>query len=50
VEAGQVLFIVEAMKMENEIAATHAGVIAEVRAQVGGTVEAGGLLATYAAK
>ncbi|HMQ29876.1 MAG TPA: acetyl-CoA carboxylase biotin carboxylase subunit [Chloroflexaceae bacterium] len=48
VEAGQVLFVVEAMKMENEIAAPHAGTLAEVRAQVGGTVEAGGVLATYA--
>jgi acetyl-CoA/propionyl-CoA carboxylase biotin carboxyl carrier protein len=47
VEAGQVLFVVEAMKMENEIAAPHAGLIAEVRASAGGTVEAGGLLATY---
>ncbi len=47
VEAGQVLFIVEAMKMENEIAAPHAGTLAEVRAQEGATIEAGGVLATY---
>jgi acetyl-CoA/propionyl-CoA carboxylase biotin carboxyl carrier protein len=47
VEAGQVLFIVEAMKMENEIAAPHAGIIAEVRAQAGQIVEPGALLATY---
>jgi acetyl-CoA/propionyl-CoA carboxylase biotin carboxyl carrier protein len=47
VEAGQVLFIVEAMKMENEIAAPHAGTLADVRAQEGATVEAGGVLATY---
>ena len=47
VESGQVCFIVEAMKMENEISAPHTGTIGEVRAQVGTTVEAGALLATF---
>lgn len=48
VEAGQIVLIVEAMKMENEIAASKTGTIADIRVQQGATIEAGAVVATFA--
>jgi propionyl-CoA carboxylase alpha chain len=45
VAGGQLLMIVEAMKMEHRITAPHAGVVREVRARPGDQVAAGDLLA-----
>jgi propionyl-CoA carboxylase alpha chain len=45
VAAGQLLMIVEAMKMEHRITAPHAGVVGEVRARRGDQVSGGDLLA-----
>jgi biotin carboxyl carrier protein len=44
VEPRQGLVVVEAMKMENELRASAAGTVAEVRAIEGTTVEAGAIL------
>jgi acetyl-CoA/propionyl-CoA carboxylase biotin carboxyl carrier protein len=41
VEAGQVICIVEAMKMENEVAAHRAGTVAELAVAVGRPVTTG---------
>ena len=46
VEAGSVIIILEAMKMENEIVAPQAGTIASMNVTVGQAVEAGEVLAT----
>jgi biotin carboxyl carrier protein len=46
VEAGQGIVVVEAMKMQNEMKATRAGVVLKVPAKEGATVAAGELLAT----
>jgi biotin carboxyl carrier protein len=48
VEAGQVLCILEAMKMENEIAAPRAGVVETVHVTAGTTVAQGDALVTLA--
>jgi propionyl-CoA carboxylase alpha chain len=45
VAAGQLLMIVEAMKMEHRITAPQAGTVTEVRARPGDQVSAGDLLA-----
>jgi len=48
VAEGQVLMIVEAMKMENDLKAHKAGTISEVRVVEGQTVEIGDVLITIA--
>jgi acetyl-CoA/propionyl-CoA carboxylase biotin carboxyl carrier protein len=45
VEAGDVLLIIEAMKMENEVAAHRSGVLSKLEVSVGDAVESGQLLA-----
>jgi acetyl-CoA/propionyl-CoA/long-chain acyl-CoA carboxylase, biotin carboxylase, biotin carboxyl carrier protein len=46
VEAGQAVVVLEAMKMENNIAATKAGTVTEVKVAVGDTVGAGDVVVT----
>lgn len=46
VKKGQVLLILEAMKMENEVVAPEDGTVASVNVSVGDSVEAGAVLAT----
>jgi acetyl-CoA/propionyl-CoA carboxylase biotin carboxyl carrier protein len=49
VRAGQVLCVVEAMKMENEITAHHDGVVTEVAVAPGDAVESGQLICVVSA-
>ena len=46
VKKGTVILILEAMKMENEIVAPSDGTVASIDVAVGGSVEAGDVLAT----
>ena len=45
VAAGQAIVVVEAMKMQNELKSPRAGVVREIRAGVGDTVNGGDVLA-----
>ena len=46
VEEGQAVVILEAMKMENEIAAPKSGIVASINATQGSAVNTGDLLIT----
>ena len=48
VHARQPLVVIEAMKMENELSATHDGTVAEITVRDGQSVEAGALLVVIA--
>jgi acetyl-CoA/propionyl-CoA carboxylase biotin carboxyl carrier protein len=48
VSAGDLLMVIEAMKMENEVVAHRAGTVTSVNAAAGDSVEVGAVLATIA--
>ena len=47
IEAGDLLFVLEAMKMETEITAPVAGKVAEVKVKVGDSVKSGQVVLTW---
>jgi propionyl-CoA carboxylase alpha chain len=49
VSAGQIVLVLEAMKMEHQIAAPADGVVAEIRVAAGAQVNGGDVLAIVAA-
>ena len=46
VKSGDVILVLEAMKMENDIVAPQDGTVASINVSVGDSVESGALLAT----
>ena len=50
VEAGQPVAVLEAMKMENNIAAGRSGVVTEIRVAVGDSVGGGDTIAVVGAR
>jgi acetyl-CoA/propionyl-CoA carboxylase, biotin carboxylase, biotin carboxyl carrier protein len=46
VEAGQLVCVVEAMKMENELSAHHSGTVGSLAVEVGSAVKVGDVIAT----
>ncbi|MDA0366544.1 MAG: hypothetical protein O3B31_13460 [Chloroflexi bacterium] len=47
VTPGQSLVVIEAMKMQNEVQAPHAGTVTSIRCEQGGRVERGALIVEY---
>jgi pyruvate carboxylase subunit B len=48
VQKGQVLLVLEAMKMQNEVPAPRSGTVARIRVKAGDVVDAGSVLVELA--